>query len=259
MRLVSWNAARRVNRWSERIAALESLEVDVLALQEVTPSNIPAYRRDLPGLGLPYIVDSFELAAQPDLLTGPRRYGELIAARFPLTPLDPSEFAVPWSERVLSAIVHTTTCTIELHTTHVPPGVSHDWLKIEHFEGLFARLACDSERPRILCGDFNSPKAELPDGTTLTWGRPPGRWDAGERSVLVGLAAYDLPDVFRELHGFERQEFSWCWHGRGREVGRRFDHVFASRRLQAHVCRYVHEVRQDRLSDHSAILVDFAQ
>lgn len=256
VRLVSWNVARRVNRWGERIAAIEELQADVLALQEVTPGNIPAYRRDLPALGLEHVVESFELSAQPELLKGPRRYGELIASRYPLTPLDPLSITLPWPERVLSTLLHVPCGDVELHTTHVPPGVSHDWLKIEHFEGLAARLSLVSERPRILCGDFNSPKSESSDGIVTTWGSG-GRWERGERSVIVDLRAFDLGDVFRDLNGYEVEEYSWYWRGKGSQVGRRFDHVFASAQLGASACRYVHELRERKLSDHSAILVDF--
>jgi endonuclease/exonuclease/phosphatase family metal-dependent hydrolase len=164
VRLVSWNVAGRTNRLPERIAAIEDLQADVLALQEVTRRSLGAYRRDLPDLGLTHILDSFRLAPEPQLLQGPRRYGELIASRSALTPLDPSAFDVPWPERILSALLHTKGGDVELHTTHVPVGVSHGWIKIEHFEGLSAALACESMRPRILCGDFNSPKAESADG-----------------------------------------------------------------------------------------------
>lgn len=256
MRLLSWNVARRLKRWDERIAALEQLHPDVLALQEVTPKNALSFRRDLPGLGLEHVIDSFELAPDPALLKGPRRYGELIASRWPLTALDPSEFDVPWPERILSARLHAPAGDVEMHTTYVPPGVSHDWLKVEHFEGLYARLARDSDLPRILCGDFNSPKSESADGTVTCWGASE-RWTSGEHNVIVGLRSYDLGDVFRELNGYGVEEYSWYWRGRGRRIGRRFDHVFASRRLRATECRYVHDVRTSGLSDHSAILVDF--
>jgi exonuclease III len=257
MRLVSWNVARRVTRWTERIAAIAELRPDVLALQEVTPTNIPLYRRDLPALGLKHIVDCFQLAAEPALLKGPRRYGELIASRYPLTALNPAGFEVPWPERVLSAVVHVPTGDVELHTTHVPPGASHDWIKIEHFEGLAARLDRDSDRPRILCGDFNSPKSESGDGTVICWGNG-GRWTQGERSVIVYLRDRGLADVFRTLNGHEVEEFSWYWRGRGRQVGRRFDHVFASAGLRASACRYAHGLRETGLSDHSAIVADFS-
>jgi hypothetical protein len=58
---------------------------------------------------------------------------------------------------------------------------------------------------RILCGDFNTPQRESADGEVETWaGHHPQwrqRWDAAERQVLTGLAAYDLPDVFHQVNG----------------------------------------------------------
>jgi exonuclease III len=256
MKLVSWNVAGRVNRWSERLVAIAELSPDILALQEVTVGNISAYRRDLPSLGLEHILDSFELAFDPGLLKGPRRYGELIASRYPLTALEPWAGDLPWPERVLSALVHAPSGDVELHATHVPPGVSHGWLKIEHFEGISARLALTCPRPRILCGDFNSPKSEAGDGTVTTFGTD-GRWVRGERGVIVGLRAFDLPDVYRDLNGYEVEEFSWYWKGRGKQIGRRFDHIFASASLGASSCSYEHGSREAGLSDHSAIVTIF--
>ena len=58
---------------------------------------------------------------------------------------------------------------------HLPTGVGHGWIKIGTFEGIFARLACTSTTPRILCGDFNSPQAEGPGGEIITWGQDEGR------------------------------------------------------------------------------------
>jgi exonuclease III len=84
------------------------------------------------------------------------------------------------------------------------------------------------------------------------------RWDAAERNVLKGLAPFDLPNVFPTLHGYGVAEWSWYWQGKGRRIGRRFDHVFASRRLHAVRCQYLHAFREMGLSDHSPIEVDFA-
>jgi len=47
------------------------------------------------------------------------------------------------------------------------------------------------------------------------------------------------------------------WKGKGHRIGRRFDHVFASRDLNAVRCQYLHSLREAGLSDHSAIEVDF--
>jgi hypothetical protein len=72
----------------------------------------------------------------------------------------------------------------------------------------------------VLCGDFNSPKEEHPDGTVVTWGqRSSGelvtdrgqRWDAAERSVILGLKAFDLVDVYRRLHEYGREPNPVSW------------------------------------------------
>jgi exonuclease III len=164
------------------------------------------------------------------------------------------------------------TAMIEVHTAHVPPGSSNGWLKVDTFRGIYRRLACPSLIPRVLCGDFNSPQRESVDGKVITWGQHEvgGQsvyrgtfrggtgmdWDAAERSVLEGLAEFDLIDAFRTLHGYGVQEYSWYLKRKGVQVGRRFDHIFASRHFNVRACRYVHELRASGLSDHSPIEVD---
>jgi exonuclease III len=216
------------------------------------------------------VVDSFDLAPNLSLLTGKRRYGQLIASRFPLRPLAPDEFNIPWPERVLSAAVSTVTGELELHTTHIPPGSSNGWIKIYTLEGIHQRLAHPSDIPRILCGDFNSPQLETTDGRVVVWGErvlnkgkiktrqhirgaSGQRWVDGERNVIEGLTKFDLTDIFRQLNGYHAQDFSWYVnHGR-KSTGRRFDHIFASLQLRPTRCHYLHEFRNHALSDHSAI------
>lgn len=155
---------------------------------------------------------------------------------------------------------------IELHTTHIPPGVSNGWTKIEMLEGLYKRLARSSEDPRILCGDFNTPREESPD-RVITWAQRVKkdrsvvlrkergkRWDDGERNVLTGLAEFDLVDVFRRIHPHDFEAFSWKANN-GRV--RRFDHVFASARLNPVQCEYLQGPRKRGLSDHTPIEVVF--
>jgi len=271
MELVSWNLAGRVSKCQAQVEALAGLGADILTLQETTARSRVPLSDALKAAGYQHLVDSFERAPDTSPLKGPRRYGELIASRFPLEALSPNQFGIPWPERVLSALVHTPNLSIELHTTHIPPGSSNGWIKIETFEGLFAGLAKASERPRILTGDFNTPQAELSNGTVVTWaqrltergvktkarfrGGDGHRWDLGERNILVGLDPYDLHDVFRQLHGYERQEASWYTRN---GTGRRFDHIFASMALDVRECDYIHGVREEGLSDHSPILAVFA-
>jgi exonuclease III len=280
MRLISWNVNGRVAGLSDQSQALHQRYPDIIALQEVLPTTAARWRAQLAHRGLPYSVDSFTLQSGPPELTRRRQYGQVLASHWPLRPLPPTAFPVPWPERVLSAMLESPWGTIEVHTTGIPPGVSNGWLKVEMLEGIYARLACPTPRARIFCGDLNTPQAESADGRITTWGQvlaPHGsvriwttksdavgrvdtgvRWDAAERNVLIGLAPFDLADVFRTLHGYDVQDWSWYWKGKGRRIGRRFDHVFASRRLYAVQCQYLHALREMGLSDHSPIEVDFA-
>lgn len=273
MRLISWNLAGRKARVSDQVTFLAARKPAVVALQEVTAASMPTLRDTLQESGLDNVISSFDLAPDMSLLNGPRRYGQLIASPFPLIALAPDLFDIPWPERVLSVLVDYAGCSIELHTTHIPPGVTNKWIKIETFEGIYRRLAFETATPRILCGDFNSPQLELPDGRVVAFGQrltnegtvvsqrhrrhPQGRWAQGELSIIQGLAEYGMPDVYRALHGYKRQDFSW-YHYAHRQNGRRFDHVFASPFLNAVECQYLHSAREARLSDHSPIEVDFA-
>jgi exonuclease III len=269
VRLLSWNVASRAKRLHDQVEAIIETKPDIVALQEVIFRTAPDYHLAFLSSGYDFVVDSYQLAADLDVLKGPRRYGQLIASRFPLAPLDPTFFDVPWPERVLSAILHLPGRDVEIHNIHIPPGSSNGWIKIEMFEGIYYRLACETNKPRIMCGDFNSPQAEHPDKTVVTWGQSItrdgsikitkglDRWDRGERSVLEGLAENDLVDIFRSLNGYGLDEKSWFTMRKGIELSRRFDHVFASRSLGWSYCEYFHEMRKRGLSDHSPIVVDF--
>jgi exodeoxyribonuclease III len=121
-------------------------------------------------------------------------------------------------------------------------------------------------RPRLLCGDFNTPRRELPDGQVITFGqtetgrmtrsRGP-RWDAAERGIITGLRDVRMPDVYRELHGYEPQPASWVLKRLNQTFERRFDHVFADPSLHPQAFTYRHDLRQSGASDHSPVVVRF--
>ena len=193
----------------------------------------------------------------------------MIASRWTLEPMYQKDLDMPWKERLLSVLVQHPQQTFELHTAYIPPGNPHGWLKIETFEGIYNYLAHPNEIPRILCGDYNSPKLELPDGRTVLWGQnllddgkivTPGdqRWAMGEKLVICDLAEYDLPDTYRQLNGWDAEDYSFVVWRKGKIVSRRrFDHVFASESTHPVLCRYMHDVRENWLSDHSAVIAEF--
>src|SRR5262245_7158519 len=140
MRLISWNVHGRVAGLSAQSHALHQRSPDLVALQEVVPTTVARWRAHLAHGGLPYSVESFALQSAPPQIIRRRQYGEVLASRWPLSPLPPTAFPVPWPERILSALLESPWGTIEVHTTGIPPGVSNGWLKVDMLEGIYARL-----------------------------------------------------------------------------------------------------------------------
>jgi exonuclease III len=76
-------------------------------------------------------------------------------------------------------------------------------------------------------------------------------WERAELAVLRGLEEQGLRDLFRDVHGYGREEISFAAGRRGR--GWRLDHMVGSRRIKPVDCEYDHAVREAGLSDHSAM------
>ena len=235
-----------MERQAEGVARRES---DIVCLQEVRASTAPRWRRALERSGLEHVYDSGDVAS-------PRRLFNLTASRWELRPL--LGILAPQPERVLGLATASPWGDLEVWNAHIPPAPSNGSVKAETCELLFAALARPSARHRILCGDLNTPRYESVDGEVETFASShPGeeeRWDAAERSLLVGLEDWDLSDVFRALNGYGRRDLSWVLHTRARRKhAHRLDHILASRSLRAGYCDYIHEWREAGLSDHSAM------
>ena len=274
MKIISWNVANRIRKQSLQLDALVSKKPDIIGLQEVKRRALLLWMEGLKKEGYIHTILSLGLHGGNSEFTGARRYGVLIASRWPLTSINQSSLKIPWPERLVSVLIHSPKVNFEFHVAHIPCGASHGWLKIETFVGIYKFLAKNNNKyPRILCGDFNSPQAETRSGEIITWGQKilkddqvklknkvgkGDAWDAGERSVIQGLAEYDLPDIFRLLNGYEIQEFSWVLRRKGKIIARRrFDNIFASKSLNPVKCQYIHSFREESLSDHSAIEATF--
>ena len=275
MRLISWNINARTRSVPDQVEFLARREPDIIALQEVTANNITQFRDGLKAHGFLYALDSFEMVEDPSILTGPRRYGVLAASRYPVKINHGQALPVPWEEKVLAASIHGSKARIELTVTYVPPGSTNGWIKVETLEGLFQGLSARSSHHRLLCGDFNTPMLEFPSGEIVTWAQrisqsgeaivrsrfrkgEGSRWDEAERNILERLAEHDLIDVYRALNGWEAPDYSWIpIRKNGNPVGRRFDHVFASRSLLPKSCHYLSVARENGLSDHAPVEADF--
>jgi exonuclease III len=282
MRVISWNIqAGGGNRKAKLVDAVIARKPDVVTFQEVTPGSVDSFRELFRATELAHFTDSFP-RCNAGKLTGCRSYGELVASRWPLEQIASTSFGAPWAEKVLSVDLESPHGRVELHSVHLPNGSSNGWTKIEMFEAIYKKLARNVKHHRILCGDFNSPIQEMADGQIRTCGQvtlgpdgryiiceswedkqgrrfPEERWDMAERQVLQGLRRYDLSDVFRAKHRYGHEEFSYYIYNRGRRIGRRFDHIFASHLLEVIGCEYLHDLREvQKLSDHAPIEALFA-
>lgn len=264
MRIVSWNVARGRSRLAEQAAALALREPDVVALQEITARTLPLWREVLAALGLNHVrasLDSADPAREPATR---RRTGVLLASRNDLSGTS-ATLGLPWSENAISATTAADSDRIELVCVHVP-NAANGWVKVETLQAIRASLASASPGSRVLCGDLNIPRRELPSGEVLSFARDSrGRlrrdrgneWDAAELGVVPGLRELGYQDAFRALHGYAKREPSWTWQRiGGHSGGWRLDHLFASEELRPTAARYHHAWRDAGLSDHSALEVD---
>lgn len=143
-------------------------------------------------------------------------------------------------------------------------------ISLDIMEAIYQRLACQPRRPRILCGDFNTPQKEFPDGRFLTWvqSKQSGLikrinryfeatyWDTAERHLLKWAPEHDFVDAYRSLNRYSdeivdghRKDSSWRKY--------RYDHVFASRLLTPKSAKYLHKFRRGNVNAHSALEVCF--
>ncbi len=252
MLLVSWNVAGRKGRLDEQAERVLELGPDLVCLQEVTPVTAVPWAERLAEAGLVAVV-----APLPAARESSRPLAVLTAARDPVevVPVDD----VPWPERVLSARVG----ALEIVNVHSPISPKPGLAKVLTHEAVFRHLAAGAG-PRVVLGDLNTPRKELPDGTVWTFARDRygrlredrgERWDVAEAGLIRGLEEHGFRDAFRELNGFDSKEPSWEWPRWG--GGYRLDHLIASTEVTVSTCSYRHDWRRDdRLSDHSALVAE---
>jgi exonuclease III len=264
VRIVTWNVARRSSRLVEQAAVLASREPDVVALQEVTERTLPLWKAALPTIGLAHVRGSLDRADRAQLPAPRRRSGVLVGSRRPLG--DAAALPVPWPETAIAAVPSSVGIgAVELHCVHVP-NAANGWVKVRTLEAIRGGLAAAPPGPRVLCGDLNTPRRELPDGEVISFARDsrgrlrPERgpeWDEAELGVVPRLRDLGYRDAFRALHGYAQREPSWTWRRiAGHDGGWRLDHLFASEELRPASATYHHAWREQGLSDHSALEVD---
>lgn len=271
-RIISWNTAKRLKRIEGQISFLEDSKADIIALQEIIPSTEKVFKRELAN-NYPYQISSFDLAVDKSILNKKRMFGELFLSKFPLVPQNPKNVNVPWHERILTVKAKIDRNLLTLHTTHIPPGSSNGWIKVEMIDGIVDHLIENkNEFPVVLCGDFNTPKFESKEFGLVTFaqnlkknGQPSNKksfrgglgvdWDKSERSLFEKLRNHKILETFRQLNPTLFEAYSWSFSRKGKVFRHRFDHIFASDDLIAQQCEYLYP--EESLSDHLPISAKF--
>ncbi|HYI35267.1 MAG TPA: endonuclease/exonuclease/phosphatase family protein [Thermoleophilaceae bacterium] len=212
MRLITWNVAGRVARQPEQAAALARHPWDVVCLQEVTPTTLKPWRLALQAQGLSDVRSSMDEWLPGEPTPDGRRLGVLTASRAGLEVVASAH--VPWPERLLTTRVGEKVPFV-LHNLHSPISQKPGHVKIRTHRALHRYLARQDAMPSLLVGDLNTPRREFPDGQTWSFARTAKgslrldrgeRWDHDELSVLRGLESHGMRDLYRDLHGYARNE-----------------------------------------------------
>jgi endonuclease/exonuclease/phosphatase family metal-dependent hydrolase len=269
IQVVNWNVNRR---GADVLDALKALVVpDVLTLQEVMFGQRSDFKKRLGDMGLNCCPDS-------QRHTPGRDYGNLIASRWTIEPIEPrySGDEPPWRELLVQASVSANGRPFLVINVHIPNGSTYGWKKIDTFNALKDVVRKAMGTPCIVGADFNEPQLiPLQDGGRLvTWGQwwdaDQGRhvctgtwrdrngrsganeeWDAAVRWLFEKEDEHGMRHAYWEAHGRGVMPVSYVT-SRNREP-RWFDHMFVSRDLHVEQCKYLHELRYGGHSDHSAL------
>lgn len=178
-----------------------------------------------------------------------REFGVMIISKNLLTPTRYSEHIDYLQSRVVS--VKVVDYEVEIIGIYVPSRNSSyekKEKKKRFLKSLTDALEIHAPIPKwIFCGDMNILEpSHIPHYPIFE------NW---EYEFYRCLSKYQLKDAFRYFNP-KAQEYSWV--GRTGD-GYRYDHCFISENLLPSVvrCFYLHEPREKRLSDHSAIITEF--
>lgn len=301
MRVLAWNVQGAVPPFGSKKRIRQQLEYvdeqaelpDILLLNEVTTVQRDRWREGLRALGYNEIADTLDWAAElRDSDVPPHQdYGHVNgnltavhedAPAENLERLSPSIRYGPWEnadlkdwdtnvpEKILNTTLELNGEGLDIWNIRAIPGSMHGEEKIKIFENVFNRIKKAEPSLRILAGDLNSPDEEIADGTVVPWradqeGELPERWTAAELSLLEGLSAFGMVDVFRLLNGYGDLDVLDVSHPTrtddplsvpAQDVrGKRFDHLFASRELNPTECYY--DQQGFACSDHAPIIAEF--
>jgi exodeoxyribonuclease-3 len=234
MKLATWNVNGIRKRQAELHEFIDREQPDVLCLQEIkaSPDQLPIWLCDLEGYWCRWHGES-------------GYSGVGLHIRHTLASERPAFFhpSFDYEQRIVTVrLPHATIASI-----YVPNGGKDFPAKMRFLEALDAYAAefHAAGLPLVLCGDMN---------VARTIGQ---RQD--ERDLIERILSRGLIDVHRTIDPDNNDLFTWWapWRNmRGRNIGWRLDHVFASEALAARATSCVVQ-REFGTSDHGPVIATF--
>ncbi len=231
MRVATWNIRAGGGRRTERIADVILEErPDLLILTEFRPA---------PGRALLELLKPMSYGVAAGVPTGVQNC-VCVLSRFPIEPL-PVETSPKSLHRWVPVLVPA--LDLVVLGVHVP-NQTEIWNKREFWNCVEAFAIETAGQRSLIVGDLNTALDEDCEG-------PPIR----EAVYLKRLFDAGWVDPWR-MHNSDAREFSWFSH---RANGFRIDHCLISPPLAGSVLgsSMRHDVRTERLSDHSVLMVEF--
>ena len=240
--LFCWNIANpSVERVGRQVEWLRKRPEDVLVLTEAKQSK-----------GCIFLGHYFQAYGYNVVFSMPKEkeFGVIIVSKHHLSPSSFSTHIDFLSARVASTKLSLPSGELEIIGVYAPSRDSSPEKidkKKRFLEGLTNALETDiTPSMRIFCGDLN-----ILEPNHIPYYSFFKEW---EYDFYRNLTKYQFKDAFRHIYQ-SIQEYSWV--GRTGD-GYRYDHCFVSKDLLPLVkkCYYLHEPREIKLSDHSALITE---
>jgi exonuclease III len=235
VRILSWNILHGGgSRVTDIVRVIERYNADLVTLQEYRHGkNHPLFLRALDDLGYHSVI------APPT--SNARENSVLLAGRFDVSgEAFPQNSASP-HRAIKAEVLISDDCSLNLVCVHFP----HKKAQIPLFEALLNLPDNWSDGLSALVGDFNCGIPFVDSETKSFYAT----------HMFQQLLREGWIDAWRSRNG-DKKEFTWF--STQRSNGFRYDHALLSMALDRTVAkiRYDHDVRVDKLSDHSLMVID---
>lgn len=159
----------------------------------------------------------------------------LIASKFPCSSRLFHQTGLDFAHDVIAADFD----AFHLYGVYLPHKKKHKLFDLLNQE-------CQEYRPALIMGDFNTGKNFIDQKGDSFW----------YTDDLKKLEKNKMVDAFRFKHE-DVKEYSWYSH---QGNGYRYDHIYVHTDLTPTIqaCHYLHQGREDKLSDHSPMILEIA-